>query len=200
MGTENVTTARVVLDESLAALGRVVAALREDDAERPTPCAAWNVTQVVQHAAGDQIGWAATVGGGPFPTWDPFAPSGHLDGTPSALVSGALDRARAAWATVAADAAEVPTPLPTGPMPAPLAAAACALDAAVHAWDLAVATGQESPLTPELARGLLPAAEAIADPLRGFAFDAALPAEPGDGDVETLLRHLGRNPAWQPQA
>ena len=198
MTTENPAPARVVLDESLAALGRVVAALREDDAGRPTPCAAWNVTQVVQHAAGDQIGWAATVGGGPFPTWDPFAPSGHLDETPSALVNGALDRSRAAWATVAPDAAEVPTPLPMGAMPAPLAMAACAMDAAVHAWDLAVATGQDSPLTPDLARGLLAAAQAVADPLRGFAFEAALPAEPGDGDVETLLRHLGRTPAWRP--
>ena len=199
MGTENVTTARVVLDESLAALGRVVAALREDDAERPTPCAAWNVTQVVQHAAGDQIGWAATVGGGPFPTWDPFAPSGHSTGRrprwsagpgpcPGGLGDGGRRRGRGAHAAA------------HGPDAGALAAAACALDAAVHAWDLAVATGQESPLTPELARGLLPAAEAIADPLRGFAFDAALPAEPGDGDVETLLRHLGRNPAWQPQA
>jgi hypothetical protein len=82
-------------------------------------------------------------------------------------------------------------------MPAPLAVAACAMDAAVHAWDVAVATGQEQPLTPELARGLLPAARAIADPLRGFAFAAALPAEAGDGDVEALLRHLGRNPSWR---
>ena len=198
MTTENPAPARVVLDESLAALDRVTAGLQAADGGRPTPCAAWDVTQVVQHAAGDQIGWAATVAGGPFPDWDPFAPSGELDVTPSALVTEALDRSRAAWATVAGDAAEVPTPLPMGAMPAPLAAAACAMDAAVHAWDLAVATGQESPLTPELARGLLPAAEAVADPLRGFAFDVALPAEPGDGDVETLLRHLGRNPAWQP--
>ena len=196
MTIEN-TPARVVLDQSLAALGRVVEGQRAEDGERPTPCAAWNVTQVVQHAAGDQIGWAATVAGGPFPDWDPFAPSGELDVTPSALVGGALDRARAAWATVADDAAEVPTPLPMGAMPAPLAMAACAMDAAVHAWDLAVATGQESPLTPELARGMLAAAQAIADPLRGFAFEAALAAEPGDGDVETLLRHLGRNPAWR---
>jgi len=196
MTIEN-TPARVVLDQSLAALGRVVEGQRAEDGERPTPCAAWNVTQVVQHAAGDQIGWAATVAGGPFPDWDPFAPSGELDVTPSALVGGALDRARAAWATVADDAAEVPTPLPMGAMPAPLAMAACAMDAAVHAWDLAVATGQESPLRPELARGMLAAAQAIADPLRGFAFEAALAAEPGDGDVEALLRHLGRNPAWR---
>ena len=105
-----------------------------------------------------------------------------------------MARAEAAWATVAPDAAEVPTPLPMGAMPVGLAAAACALDAAVHAWDIAVATGQESPLTPDLARRLMPAAQAVADPLRGFAFDVALPPEPGDDEVAALLKHLGRVP------
>jgi uncharacterized protein (TIGR03086 family) len=195
---------KVLLDESLTALRTVVAGVTDGAAgaeggwRRPTPCEAWNVTQVVQHATGDQIAWAAVVGGGAFPTEDPFAPSGELSTTPGALVEAAVARAEAAWATVDPDAAEVPTPLPTGPMPYALAAAACALDAAVHAWDIAVATGQESPLTPAMAAGLLPAARAIADPLRGFAFKAALDAQPGDDDVATLLRHLGRDPHWTP--
>ena len=187
---------KALLDDSLAALRTVVAAVGDDDWQRRTPCEAWNVSQVLQHATGDQVGWAAVVGGGPFPTEDPFAPSGELSGTPNALVDEALARAEAAWATVAPDAAEVPTPLPTGPMTYELATAACAMDAAVHAWDIAVATGQASPLTPTMARGLLPAALAVADPLRGFAFQAALDAQPGDDDVATLLRHLGRDPHW----
>jgi hypothetical protein len=50
-----------------------------------------------------------------------------------------------------------PTPFPPVPqLPAQLAAAACALDAAVHAWDIAVATGQPSPLTAELANSSSP--------------------------------------------
>jgi len=189
---------KALLDESLAALRTVVAGVGDDEWRRPTPCVAWNVTQVLQHAAGDQVGWAAVVGGGAFPSEDPFAPSGELSGTADALVAEALARAEAAWATVAPGSAEVPTPLPTGPMSYELATAACAMDAAVHAWDIAVATGQPSPLTPAMARGLMPAALAIADPLRGFAFAAALEAEPGDDDVATLLRHLGRDPHWTP--
>jgi uncharacterized protein (TIGR03086 family) len=187
---------KALLDQSLAALRTVVAAVGDDDWQRPTPCEAWNVTQVLQHATGDQVAWAAIVGGGAFPTEDPFAPSGELSAGPSVLVDEALARAEAAWATVAPDAAEVPTPLPTGPMSYDLATAACALDAAVHAWDIAVATGRPSPLTPAMARGLMPAAQAIADPLRGFAFQAALDAQPGDDDVAALLRHLGRDPHW----
>ena len=83
---DETTTRRSVLDDSplaeaLAALRSVVAGVGQAGAEgwsRPTPCAAWNAVQVLQHAAGDQVGWAATVGGGPFPTEDPFAPSGDL--------------------------------------------------------------------------------------------------------------------------
>lgn len=196
--TQDIAPAKAVLDESLAALRSVVAGVPEGAWERRTPCSEWNVTQVLQHAAGDQIAWAATVGGGAFPTENPFEPSGHLSAGPKALIDEALARAEAAWATVAPDAAEVPTPLPTGPMPYALAAAACALDAVVHAWDIAVATGLPSPLTPALARGVLPAAQAIADPLRGFAFQAALESQPGDDDVAALLRYLGRDPEWTP--
>jgi hypothetical protein len=77
-----------------------------------------------------------------------------------------------------------------------LAAAACAMDAAVHAWDIAVATGQGSPVTADLAAQLMPAARATAEQLRGFAYAAALPAEPGDDAAGELLRYVGRNPSW----
>jgi CO/xanthine dehydrogenase FAD-binding subunit len=79
-----------------------------------------------------------------------------------------------------------------------LAAAACALDAAVHAWDVAVAIGQPSPLTAALAEQLMPAARATAEPLRGFAYAPALPARPSDDAAAALLRYLGRNPHWTP--
>jgi len=103
------------------------------------------------------------------------------------------------WARVDPDDDAVPTPLPPVPtLAAPLAAAACALDAAVHAWDVAVATGQPSPLSAELAEQLMPAALATADPLRGFAYAAALAPQSGDDAVAALLRYLGRDPAWRP--
>ncbi|MFB9907487.1 hypothetical protein ACFFQA_26440, partial [Allokutzneria oryzae] len=42
---------------------------------------------------------------------------------------------------VAADAENVSVPVPPNSMSAALGVGACALDAAVHAWDLAVAAG-----------------------------------------------------------
>jgi uncharacterized protein (TIGR03086 family) len=184
-----------LLADSHEALRSVVAGVPDAGWANPTPCEKWTVTQVLQHAAGDQIGYAAAITGGPWPTADPFAPSGRLDGDPQFVVAEAVRRSAAAWSTVDRDAAEVPNPLPQGPMPAWLAAGACALDAAVHAWDIAVATGQPSPLTPELARDLFAVATRIVEPLRAWgAYAPALPATPGD-DVATLLGYLGRRPA-----
>jgi hypothetical protein len=60
-----------------------------------------------------------------------------------------------------------------------------------------VATGQPAPLTAELAAQLMPAARATAEPLRGFAYAAARPAEPADDPVVALLAYLGRDPHWQ---
>jgi len=56
------------------------------------------------------------------------------------------------------DSDQVPTPF--GPMLLPLAAATAAMDAAaVHAWDMAAATGQNRPLEADLAEGIRPAAD-----------------------------------------
>ncbi|WP_103347711.1 TIGR03086 family metal-binding protein [Amycolatopsis sp. CA-128772] len=162
----------------------------------PTPCEAWNATQVLQHAAGDQLGYAAFITGSGGPDFDPFSPSGALPDAPAAFLEPTLTAAAAAFATVSPEATEVPTPLPQGALPAPVAAGAAALDAAVHAWDIAVATGQPSPLTPKLAADLLPVARQLAEPLRGFAYAPALEPATADDAVSSLLRYLGRNPEW----
>ncbi len=109
----------------------------------------------------------------------------------------ALRASAAAYATVSPDAAEVPNPLPQGPMPAWLAAGAAALDAGVHAWDIAVATGRPSGLDDDLAAELLPVARALVEPLRAYGVYATA-LEPGDHDSASaeLLRYLGRDPNW----
>ncbi len=142
-----------VLDEARAMLRAAVAGVPADGWQRPTPCAEWNVTQVLQHAALDQRVWAATAAGIQMPGEDPFAPSGQLDGEPLTYADAALDASARAWAAIdGAAAGPVPTPLPQGPMAPAAAARAAALDAAIHAWDIAMATGQGSPLTRELGR------------------------------------------------
>jgi uncharacterized protein (TIGR03086 family) len=188
-----------VITDSLGLLRNAAALVTDANREAPTPCTDWTVTQVLQHAAGDQLAWAAAVGGGTGPSENPFAPSGRLPGSVDDLIAPALAAARTAWAAVARDDDAVPTPLPQGAFPAPTAAAACALDAAVHAWDIAAALGQPGTLSDELAAQLLPAARAIVEPLRQYgAYAPALPARAEDSFVAELLRYLGRDPEWLP--
>jgi uncharacterized protein (TIGR03086 family) len=187
-----------VITESLDLLEAVSAVVTDATAQTPTPCTQWSAAQVLQHAAGDQLAWAAAIGVGTGPAENPFAPSGHLDGSVDDLVQPALAAARDAWASVKADDDAVPTPLPQGPLPASTAAGACALDAAVHAWDIAVALGRPGFLPAELAGQLLPAARAVVGPLRAYgAYAAALPPQPADDSAAELLRYLGRDPQWR---
>ncbi|MGC4795409.1 TIGR03086 family metal-binding protein [Micromonospora saelicesensis] len=186
---------RIVLEQAHEALRTTVEGVPADAWERPTPCERWNVTQVLQHATGDQLAFASAINGGPGPTEDPFAPSGRIDGDKLADLRAALDASARAWKSVADDAPEVPTPLPQGKLPAEVGAVACALDAAVHAWDIAVATGQPSPLGAELARPLLVVARQIVEPLRAYgAYAPAIDPAPEADEVDAVLSYLGRDP------
>ena len=186
-----------VLDQARARLRAAVAGVPADGWQRPTPCTEWTVAQVLQHAALDQGAWAAVISGTQPSGENPFAPSGELGTEPLTYVEAALDASAPAWAVVSADAGPVPTPLPSGPMPPADAAGAAALDAAIHAWDIAMATGQGSPLTRDLARALTPVAKSIVEPLRQYGvYAAALEPSAGADDAAALLCYLGRSPAW----
>ncbi|WP_406232836.1 TIGR03086 family metal-binding protein [Nocardia sp. NBC_01009] len=198
---------REVLSTSYTALENTVAGIGDEQWQLPTPCSEWNVTQVIQHAAGDQLAFAEALGVGVGPADNPFDPSGAIDGSAAALVRDAIEQTAAAWATVADDTEAVPTPLPHGALATPVAAVMCALDAAVHAWDIAIATGQPSPLTDELAGYLLTAARTahpapgsgveaeIIEPLRQWgAYAAVVDGDTDDTTVAELLRYLGREP------
>ena len=192
------TATWTILDQAHAALRDVTAALTVADLGRATPCTEWNVTQVVQHAAGDQLAYVSAITGEGGPTENPFTPSGVLAGTPAELVEPTLVASAAAFATVGR-AGTTPTPLPLGVLPTATAAGAAALDAGVHAWDIAVAAGRPSPLDDDLAARLLPVARSIVEPLRPYgAYAPALEPRADDGAAAELLRYLGRDPHWPP--
>lgn len=197
--SEVATTGWDSLDEARTMLRAAVAGVPPGGWTGPTPCTEWNVTQVLQHAALDQMAWGSAVSEGPMPGENPFAPSGRLDQAPLTFADRALDATAVAWTAVTEGSGQVPTPLPQGPMAPALASGAAALDAAIHAWDIAVATGQGSPLSPELARSLTPVARSIVEPLRSFgAYAQALDPQPDADDAAVLLCYLGRRPGWTP--
>jgi uncharacterized protein (TIGR03086 family) len=187
-----------MLREAHEMLRTVVAGVDDGGWASPTPCEQWNVAQVLRHAAGDQLAYVAALTGGGGPDENPFAPSAARPADVRAFLEAALESSAAALAAVRPGATDVSSPLPLGPLPGEIVIGAAALDAAVHAWDIAVATGRPGRLTAGLAERLMPAATAIAEPIRGFAFAAALDPQPGDDAAARLLRYLGRDPGWSP--
>ncbi|MEV6112645.1 TIGR03086 family metal-binding protein [Streptomyces sp. NPDC052109] len=187
-----------VLQRAHSYLREVVAAVPEEAWGRPTPCAGWTARQVLNHARIDQqaYGLAFTAD---RPGEDPFQPADVLHGDPVAELDKILAAVAEAYAQLPADAESVPTPL--GPLPLSVAAGAAALDAAVHAWDIAVATGRNLPLAPALAAGLRPAADQLVPRLRGYgAFAPALATDGAPDEASALLAFLGRDPEWAPPA
>ncbi|MFF3611828.1 TIGR03086 family metal-binding protein [Streptomyces sp. NPDC002580] len=187
-----------LLTRAHARLRDVVAGVPEGAWGAPTPCDAWTVRQVLNHARLDQQAYGAAVTGTGWPDSDAFHPVDALDPDAAAALDKVLADVAAVYAGLPVDAEEVATPL--GPLPLPVAAAAGAMDAAVHAWDIAVATGQESPLDDELAEGIRLAADRLADHLRESfgVFAAAREVPEGAGRAEALLAFLGRDPHWKP--
>lgn len=188
-----------VLTQAHAYLAEVVAAVPEQAWGAPTPCSEWTVRQVLNHARIDQQAYGLAITGG-RPDSDPFHPADALDGDPAVELDKVLRAVADAYAGLPADAEQAPTPL--GPLPVPLAAAAAAMDAAVHAWDIAVATGQDRPLSGQLADGIRPAAERLVDHLRDAyqVFAPARESAPGYDSAEELLAFLGRDPHWSAAA
>ncbi|MFG3150297.1 TIGR03086 family metal-binding protein [Streptomyces sp. NPDC048243] len=177
-----------LLERSLAyALGGVAAVPRAD-LGRPTPCAEWDLGELLRHlddsldalhegVAEGRVGLCPAV-----PAADPVcafrARAGALLG---------------AWAAVSA----APAAPAVGDrcLDLELLAAVGALEIAVHGWDVTQACGRPRPIPAALAADLLPLAPVVvADADRGvrFADPVAVPAGAGPGDV--LLAFLGRGP------
>ncbi|WP_433242930.1 TIGR03086 family metal-binding protein [Streptosporangium sp. CA-135522] len=149
-----------------------------------TPCPEWTARQVLNHARIAQLAYeAAITGGDGQPPINPFDPADAFDRAPADELDEVLVKVSAAWSTLSPDTETAPTPM--GPMPLWVGAGACALDAGVHAWDVAVATGQNLPLPEDLAERLIPVAERIVGRMReewGF-FGPALDASAVTGTV-----------------
>lgn len=190
-----------LLADAHAYLLTAVRGVGEDAWGAATPCSEWTVRQVLNHARLDQQALTMQITGNP-PAGDPFSPSdaaadGGQDASPDVVteLETVLADSLKAWES-ARDAESVPTPM--GPMPASTGAAVAALDAAVHAWDIARATGQDLPLTDAMAEGLETPAAQIVDFVRDnfgkFGPVVDVPAEAGRAD--RLLAFTGRNPGW----
>ena len=177
---------------------RIVAQAQSADLGRATPCAAWNLGQLLDHMITQHYGFAAASAGrgGDLRLWQVV---GRAD--PIADYAVAADHVIAAFARP--QALQQPFDLPeistAAQIPAVRAMSFHFVDYVVHGWDVARALGLPFEPDDDLAQAALTIARAVPDGenrlAEGAAFRPGRP--PPDGNaLEQVLAALGRSPAW----
>jgi len=183
-------------DRAVASTAGIVKTVRPDQAGTPTPCAEWNVWDLLNHIIGTL--WLSEALLSDRAPRHPMGPGG-LPGTDLAGQDPAAAYAEAsAAALTAASAGDSLTRVhatPFGDMPGPALAGFTTLDILVHGWDLAKATGQPADLDGTLAAHVLAFAEQAITP--GSRAPRIGPAVPVAADVpltDRLVAFMGRRP------
>ena len=180
--------------ESLVVASDLVARLTAADLDRPTPCAAWDLRQLLEHMVGQHAGFAEVVQHGAGGA-DAYRP---LPFTATSWQTSVDDLVSAfAAADLASEVVQVELH-PTRPLPIAVLVQAQLLDTVVHTWDIAAALGESYTPEPDVVDAVLRIAEPIPDDERrerpGAAFAHALAT---DGTTwQRTLALLGRAPGW----
>ena len=150
---------------ALDATGRLVEGVAADRWHAATPCADWDTRGLVNHLVAGNL-WAAAYASSASAAAAVFRRPGALD---------------------------APCAVSYGPVPGSVYAGHRFLDVLVHGWDLAVATGQEYALDPELMQACQQIIEPQVDAFRTAGALAPQVTVPADASAQTrFLAMLGR--------
>jgi len=200
------TNSDQALDESLldlhsSALRLLDGVLSDSTAHqltRPTPCRLWNVGELLAHVVGQNAGLTKSAAGGgqELENWRPQV----LGADPAATVAHSAELLSVALAAAGlAGQLWMPEITPAKRLPSRVVVRAHLLDTVVHAWDLARALQRPLLIPDQLLREAKRTAAMVPATGRaesGAAFGPALQPHSGADDLDSMLRHLGRSPAW----
>jgi uncharacterized protein (TIGR03086 family) len=185
------------LATALDGTGQLVAAVSADQWDLPTPCSDWTVRQLVNHVVGGNRLFTRVLKGMPLPPRDQLgrrAAEDQLRGDPA----GAYDASAGELLAVlrAPGILQGSYTVPAGTLPGPAVVHLRTVEALVHGWDLARATGRPTPFPDELAEGELAFSRDLLGRLpEGRApFAAAFPMPDHAPAVDRLAALLGRAP------
>ncbi len=169
----------------------IVAAVRPDQWALPSPCTEWDVRGVVEHLVRNTDGFLAAVSGGGASPAEPVA------SVPDAGLAAAFAASNARLLAVLREpgALERTLPLPSGEMPAAVAAGFGLVDLLVHGWDVAKATGQPTDFAPELNEAALAMTRQAMSAFDRSTMTAFAPEQPAPDDAsaaDRLAAFLGR--------
>ncbi len=173
----------------------VVAGVRPDQWDDPSPVEEWAARDVVRHL----VEW--------FPSFLASGADVHLPAGPSVDddPAGAWHHLQREVQAILDDPASQERVLSNrhiGDVPLPQAVSRFfTADVFMHTWDLARATGQDDVLDPERCAAMLAGMEPIEDAMRGSGQYGARVEVPVDADAQTrMLGFIGRDPLWQPRS
>ena len=178
------------LEQAIAVSRGVLANVKADQLGDSTPCAAWNVSGLIDHIVGANIFFSSGVTGAPPAGIDAkFSEGDYL---------AAFDEQSAACVAAfqGEGVMEKVLTLPFGAMPGSAFVGLAMTDTFTHAWDLAKATGQDTNLAPDLAAALLASAKMAIQPAfrseEGSVFGMEQTAPEGASNADQLAAFLGR--------
>lgn len=192
--TEDTDTLEL-LRRSLDQMSKVIGRIRPDQTGLPTPCADWDVRELVSHIINKDLPNFAIVARGENADWQ--APPAELGDDWKAEFDAGAAQLMELWESVPVDRMVA---LPNGQdVPVRSRADQQIAEFCVHAWDLARATGQPSDLDAEPAehglgwsrRMLRPEARG---PGKAFGLEVQVPTFAPVYD--RLAGWFGRDPAW----
>jgi uncharacterized protein (TIGR03086 family) len=131
------------LASALTGTGHLVAAIGPDEWGLPTPCTGWSVHDVVNHLVGGNLLFVRLLGGEPLPPREELVAASRTD----RLADDAAGAYRASAAALvdafrADGVLERPVTVPAGTFPGIAALQLRIVEALVHGWDVARATGR----------------------------------------------------------
>lgn len=171
----------------------VMGNVQPDQLQNATPCASWNVSELINHMVGAQGFFRAGLEGTPPSNDETNWAKGDYLASFNEAAGACLD------CFSAEGAMEKTVSMPFGDMPGAAFMGLALNDTFQHAWDLAKATGQDTNLAPELASAILAQSrQMVQDSFRGpegapFGAEASCPE--GACPADQLAAFLGRDVA-----
>jgi uncharacterized protein (TIGR03086 family) len=184
----------------------VVSAVTTDDLLKPTPCAGWNLSDLLAHMTVQHRGFAAAAHGrGADPAvWEPATVADAVASDPATTYSVAADAVLDAFAgdDVLDASFALPEFGPGATFPGSVAISFHFVDYVVHGWDVARTLGRPFELPDGVVAAVLPIAFLVPEgDFRTAAnafFGPAIPSTESADDLGRILAYLGRSPEWTP--
>jgi uncharacterized protein (TIGR03086 family) len=183
---------------ALAVVDKLVGTVTPADLHRPTPCAGWTLSDLLQHQISENRGFAVAVREGAATDWH----SGSIGHDPYRSYAESVTTVLDAFAE---DMLERQVTIREfGTFPGIVAVGMHLIDTVAHGWDIAKSLGLPYEQDEDVVAAALWGAQQIpADPAgrreRG-TFDVVVPVVENASALDRFLGVLGRSPGWTPSS